>query len=107
MDYNYSRVLSDIAKQDIDSTVEYIAKQLNNPTAARELMTKLNNIVDSICAFPRSSHDCKCYLIDDENVRCSLVNNYALIYEILDDKREIHILRFVYARMDLFNLTIK
>lgn len=96
-----------IAEQDLDSALNYISEQLCNIKASNDLYAKIENTISNICAFPRSSHDCKCYLINDENIRCSLVNNYALIYEILEDEREIHILRFVYARMDLYNITIK
>lgn len=107
MEYNYKRILSSIAQQDVDSTVAYIVKQLCNPKAAFDLLAKIQNTVDSICAFPRSFHDCKAFLIDNEEIRCAIIDNYALIYEIVDSKKTINILRFVYAKMDLSNLSIK
>ena len=107
MEYNYTRVLSNIAQQDIESTVAYIVTQLCNPKAASDLLAKILNTVDNICAFPRSFHDCKTFLIENEDIRCAIIDNYALIYEIIDNSKEINILRFVYAKMDLSHLSIQ
>lgn len=48
----------------------------------------------------------KIFLITDENIRHILIENYVLIYEIVEDEMCVRILRFRYAKMDLSKLTI-
>lgn len=107
MNNKYKRQLTARAEQDIASTVNYIAITLSNAKASRDLLKKIRAVVDNICAFPRSCQDCRCFLIENENIRYAIVDNYALIYEISDEEKQINILRFVYAKMDLSNITVK
>lgn len=107
MQNNYFYKFTELAKNDIASVLDYISVNLCNSKASSDLYFKIEKTIDTICAFPRSFHDCKCYLINDENIRCTTIDNYVLIYEVIDNEKEINVLRFVYAKMDLLNLAIK
>lgn len=107
MSNKYTFRLTPLAEQDIDSALGYIAENLCNAKAASDLYLEIENAIDSICAFPRSSSDCLCYLIQDENIRHVLIDNYILIYEIVDELKEIRILRFRYSKMNLKNIELK
>ncbi len=107
MDNKYQRKITDTAQQDITSTVNYIAINLCNVKASNDLLKKIRSAADNICMFPRAHTDCKCFMIDDENIRHTTIDNYVLIYEISDETKQINILRFVYAKKNLINIAVK
>ncbi len=93
--------------KDVDSALNYISQNLCNPKAAADLYFEIDSAIHRICAFPRSSSDCLCYLIQDENIRHVPVDRYVLIYEIVDELKEIRILRFRYSGMDIKKVELK
>lgn len=107
MSNKYTFRFTPLAEQDIDSALNYIAETLCNAKAASDLYAEIESAIGQICEFPRSSSDCLCYLIADENIRHVPVGNYVLIYEIVDELKEIRILRFRYSRMNLRNVDLK
>ena len=100
--YNYKITL--LAKQDILSVVEYITEQLSNAKAASDLLSKTEQTIKTICEFPYSFADCSYFLISDEHIRHAVIDNYILVYEIVESVKEIRVLRFRYAKMDLTKL---
>ena len=104
MQNNYSYKFTETAKADTASVLEYIKISLCNTKASMDLYSKIEKTIENICAFPRSFHDCKSLLIDSDDIRCAIIDNYALIYEIVESEKTVNILRFVYAKMDLSNL---
>lgn len=107
MSDKYTYLLTPLAEQDIDSALGYIAENLCNPKAASDLYLEIESTIDTIRTFPRSSLDCLCYLVQDENIRHVPIDNYVLIYEIVDELKEIRILRFRYFKMNLKNVELK
>lgn len=107
MSNNYTFRITPLAEQDIDSALNYIVVNLCNAKAASDLYLKIEDTIEQICAFPLSSENCLCFLIQDENIRHIPVENYVLIYEIVDELKEIRILRFRYSRMNLKNVELK
>lgn len=103
--YNYK--LTPLADEDIASALTYISKQLFNAKAADDLFTKIENTIERICEFPYSFSNCSCFLINDENIRHAIVDNYVLIYEVVEEKTQINILRFRYAKMNLTKMSVK
>ena len=102
--YNYQ--LTPLAEQDIDSALAYITETLCNGQAAVKLLDDIENAIATICEFPYSSADCKLFLVQDENIRHVLVDNYVLVYEIKEEEKQLNLLRFRYTRMDLTKLVI-
>lgn len=107
MSNKYAFRFTPLAEQDIDSALGYIAENLCNAKAASELYFAIERAIGQICAFPLSSADCLCFLIQDKNIRHIPVDNYVLIYEVVEETKEIHILRFCYAKIDLKKIELK
>ena len=103
--YNYK--LTPLAEEDIDSALTYISEQLFNGKAANDLLTKIENTIGRICEFPYSFADCSYFLIKDDNMRHAVVDNYVLVYEIIKEEKQINILRFRYAKMNLTKMNVK
>lgn len=102
--YNYK--LTPLAEEDIDSVLKYISEQLFNGKAAGDLLTKIENTIGRICEFPYSFADCSYFLITDENIRHAVIDNYVLVYEIIGEEKQINILRFRYAKMNLTKMSV-
>ena len=102
--YNYK--LTPLAEEDIESALTYISGQLFNGKAADDLLTKIENTIGRICDFPYSFADCSYFLITDENIRHAVIDNYVLVYEIIGEEKQINILRFRYAKMNLTKMSV-
>lgn len=107
MGNKYRYKFTELAEEDIELVLEYISQQLCNQKAASDLLEKIGQAIDKICLFPYSFCDCTHFLVSDEKIRHAIIENYVLIYEIKDEDRQINILRFRYARMDLTKLGIE
>ena len=105
MGYRYK--LTPLALADIDDALGYIGETLSNPSAADKLYRSLMKEIESILDGPFGFPDCSYYLIDDENIRHSVIGNYILIYEIDENGRLIKFLRFLYGGRDIANMSIK
>ncbi len=99
--------LTPLAISDIDETLAYISEKLANPIAANNLLTNIEQTIDKICDFPFAYADCSFFMIQDKNIRHVQVANYLLIYEIVEEKSSINILRFRYSAMDLSKIDLK
>lgn len=99
MAYRYK--FTPLALTDIDEALDYIAGNLANPSAADNLYQKLTAEIEDICERPYSFPDCSYYLIDDENIRHTVIGSYALIFEVSKREKLIKFLRFLYGGMDI------
>ena len=97
----YSYTFTELAKSDIDETINYVSNKLNNTHAARRLYQDIISKIHVIRSLPYAYPDCQIYLIDDVYTRRALVDNYVLIYEINEINKSITILRFLYYRRDI------
>lgn len=106
MSSKYGYRLTPLAEQDLDSALAYITGTLCNGQAAVKLLDDIESAIETICEFPYSSADCKHFLVQDENIRHILVDNYVLVYEVKETEKQLNLLRFRYIRTDLTKLGI-
>ena len=104
MAYRYK--FTPLAITDIDDALSYIAGNLSNPSAADNLYRNLNAAIEDICDRPYSFPDCSYHLIDDENIRHTVIGNYVLIFEVSHSENLIKFLRFLYGGMDISHQNI-
>lgn len=107
MSNKYSYVISKQAEEDIVSVMRYITETLQNQKAANDMFAKIENAIETACAFPYANPSCEYYFINDPNTRHIVIDNYALFYEIEDEENRIVILRFLLARMDFKKISVK
>ena len=104
-DFRY--FLTPLALQDIDETLAYISDELCNPQAAATLLDSLEQTMKEVCAYPYAFPDCSLFFIQDARIRHVPVGNYLAVYEIDEERRQIDLLRFRYAKTDLKNTPFK
>lgn len=103
----YKYAFTALATSDIDEALAYISDNLKNNAAARALYNQLIEALNNACEFPMMYPSCEIYLVYDENIRHASVGNYSLIYEVCNDKKELHVLRFLYQKVDIGNTELK
>ena len=90
-----------IAKQDIDSIIDYISNHLKNKTAALNLSKCFIENANNILIFPYSF---PCYRTTStlrKNYRSIKVKNYLMFYTINEKDKIITIARVLYQKMDI------
>ena len=99
----YKAVIVAQAQDDITEILTYVREYLHNPTAATKLLNDILNLVDTISCFPFSMPlVANTTLTRGQEYRRAIVNNFVLIYKVVDELREVRIMAAFYAMSDIF-----
>lgn len=94
----YKSVIVKQAEDDIAETLAYISSELKNPQAAQKLWMDILNTVDTITEFPYSGATLKNKKITlGKEYRRVEVNNFVLIYKVVDEVKEVRIMAVFYG----------
>ena len=88
-----------LAIQDISEITDYISDVLSAPQAASDLLTKINEAIESLELFPFAFPTYKDVAFEKSGYRIRPVGNYLLFYVIVGDTVEIR--RVIYAKRNL------
>ena len=101
---NYSIHITRAAERDIAEATDYIDNILLNPEAADSLLDKLNeqgeDLMDSLAKYQLADDP----VLRSWGIRFTLVNNYLAFYIVDEEKRIVHIIRFLYGKRDWINI---
>ena len=100
----YDVVISEEAHNDIDNVLGYIVNSLKNPTAAKNLLEKIENIYISLEDSPLMYSYCADSRLQKQGYRKAVINNYVLIYRIDKARNVVYIVRFFYGRQNYIKL---
>ena len=100
----YTIKITRVAEEDLLEVIQYLSEKLKSPIAASNL---LDLIEQKMIILEDSPFSCK--LVDDEyfqkkEIRFLQVKNYLIFFRINKDKKEISIIRILYARRDWVNI---
>lgn len=98
---------AELAEQDLDDILDYIAEELNNRTAAVNLGRKIFESIDMLCLYPETGLLVDNEYLVDRLVRRMLVDNYIIFYKPIAEEKTIYILRIVYGYRNLDNIVRK
>lgn len=85
-------------ERDMDEAAAYIAFTLFNPDAAYKLLITANEILTSLQDNPQRIRPIDDPLLSSWGIRFIMVKNYLAFYIIEEDKRMVHIIRFLHAK---------
>lgn len=100
----YKLVVTDLAHQDLDSIVSYIAIQLANPIAASDLLDKVDECYGYLKKNPFIYSKCYNSQLGNEGYRKAVIQNYILVYKVDEITKTVSILRFFYGARDYTKL---
>jgi plasmid stabilization system protein ParE len=96
--------ITDIAEEDILSTVRYITNVLNAPVAANNLLDEIEKhekiLENTPDIYPSVSDE---YLAKN-GLRFVMIKNYIMFYIINEDEKAVNVIRFLYGRRDWNNI---
>lgn len=86
---------------ELENILEYISKELCNPSAATAFAKKVFENIDTLCAFPDSGELVENEFVADKSVRRLVVDNYLLYNKSDESAKRVDILRIVYGKINL------
>ncbi|TCL74179.1 plasmid stabilization system protein ParE [Hydrogenispora ethanolica] len=100
----YELIVSELAHQDLDNIVSYIAIQLVNPTAAGDFLDEVAKCYGYLKSNPMMYAKCQDKRLEEKGYRKALIKNYVLVYKINETSKTVSILRFFYSAQDYVKL---
>lgn len=100
----YSVEYLPIARQDMVEIALYVARELNNPSAAEHIAERLTEAGESLREFPYAQPAYTPLRPLKHEYRKLLVENYMMLYWVLDAEKRVTIARVVYARRNYAKL---
>lgn len=85
------------ASRDLDEIYEYIARSLFAPGAALGMMNDLETAILSLEVMPKRGAVRKVGRYAGKGYRQLFVKNYIIIYKVIEEKKEVHIVTVRYA----------
>ena len=100
----YKIDISELAHNDLDRIVSYIAVNLASPMAATNFLDEVEKCYDYLKHNPYMYAKCQNMRLEKEGYRKIPIKNYLLIYKIVEEYKTINILRFFYGAQDYLKL---
>jgi plasmid stabilization system protein ParE len=96
----YSVYITDIAEEDILSTAEHIATILKSPIAANDLLDEIEKHKIPLESTPNMFSFVSDEYFRTKGIKYITVKDYMLFYTVDEDKKTVHIIRFLYGDKD-------
>lgn len=93
----YRLVITELAHEDLDNIVSYIAVQLNNPVAAANFLDEVERCYGFLKSNPLIYERCHDVRLETEGYRKATINNYVLVYKVDETVKTVIIYRFFYG----------
>ncbi|WP_209124167.1 type II toxin-antitoxin system RelE/ParE family toxin [Alkalihalobacillus sp. BA299] len=94
--------INPVAKRDLYDIKEYITKELDNPTAAVNVVSKIIKDYEELKEFPLLGLKLSSKIDVETNYRYLICGNYIIFYKI--DDTYVSIYRILYSRRDYVKL---
>lgn len=85
------------AYRDLDGIYAYIAEQLSEPAVAARMIDALEEAIFSLEAFPERGSARRVGAYANQGYRQIFVKNYVIVYRVLKESKEVHIVTVRYA----------
>ena len=92
--------LTELAEQDLEGIVNYMAGELANLIAARAFLDKLEDCYALLKTKPKIYSECDDSYLRGKGYRKALIGNYLLIFRIEERTKRVYIIRFFYGGQD-------
>ena len=96
--------VTEAAERDMKEAAEYIARNLNNQSAAVRLLDETDAAAESLSKNPLRQPLVRDDFLAALGLRLLTVNNYNLFYIVREQTNSVSVIRFVHSRRDWANL---
>ena len=88
------------AERDLIQAADYIEFVLKNPQAADDLLAEADKKIHALLLFPKEHPLTEDKLLASWGVRFMTVKNYLAFYVVSEEKSQVTVIRFLYAKSD-------
>jgi len=96
----YKLNISELAHQDLEKIISYIAVQLANPGAAGAFLDEVDKCYVYLKSNPMMYAKCQDKRLEKEGYRKITIKNYVLVYKINESSKTVNIMRLFYGAQD-------
>jgi plasmid stabilization system protein ParE len=100
----YKIVITELAEQDLDAIVEYIALKLKNRKAATDFLDEVENCYQYLATMPKMYSVCDEPEMNVKGYRKVPIKNYLAVFSLDETNNTVTILRFLYSARDFYKL---
>lgn len=100
----YRLQITELAQQDLDSIVAYIAIQLANRKAAGDFLDDVAVCYSFLKSNPTMYERCQDRRLKEAGYRKAVIKNYVLVYKVSEGLQIVNIMRFFYGAQDYAKL---
>ena len=103
---NYSLNITDIAEEDIFTTVKYITDVLKNSMAANNLLDEIEKHEEILENTPNIYPFVSDEYLAKRGLKYVMIKNYLMFYTVDEDNKTVDVIRFLFGRRDWKKLLI-
>jgi len=96
--------ISPAAQSDMLEIKEYISTKLQNPTAAKNIISKITNRIRDLAEFPLAGSPLASLIYVETNHRFVVCGNYAAFYRFINDM--VYVDRVLYCKRDYMRILL-
>ena len=100
----YSLNITDIAEEDILSSVRYIANVLKAPAAANSLLDEVEKHEEILVTTPNRYPFVSDEYLAEKGIKFVMIKKYVMIYTVNEDEKSVTVIRFLHSRRDWKNI---
>ena len=95
---SYQLHITGVAERDLIQAADYIEFVLKNPQAADDLLEEMDQKINALLPFPKEHPLAYDKLLSSWGIRFIQVKNYLVFYVVSEEKSQITVVRFLYAK---------
>ena len=96
----YKVIASVQADADLDRLIDYLLQTLQNPVAAKNLLSGVEACYDHLSQMPYMYEQCRSPRLMARGYRKAVIHDYIMIYRVDDEENTVYVLRFFHGRQD-------
>lgn len=100
----YRLVITELAQNDLDGIVKYIAQQLGNLVAAGSFLKEVETCYGYLRSNPFIYAKSADWRLEQEGYRRAQVKNYLLFFKVSEENETVTVYRFLYGARDYISL---
>lgn len=97
----YNLIFSNDFNSELNSVLDYISQNLDNPSAAKSLLSKVVNttslLKENPMLFPLYHNE----KIAKQGFRYTVISNYLLFYKVNEVKQTVELLHFIFGERNI------
>lgn len=96
----YKIEIAPLANKDLEEILDYILRELSNPSAVADLLAEIESCYSNLEKMPEMYERCRDTRLKAMGYRRITVKNYVIIYKVMESIKTVYIMRCFYGGRD-------